>query len=238
MPLNATYILNGAPSATESGRQSLAGVAYTAIYRNIISLVYEPGQRLEENQLVEQLGIGRTPVREALLNLCADLLVETAPGKGYTVRPITIQGTKAAFDALQILELGVARLAVRQDVSPILARMTEANQAVAAAVERMDILELVEANGGFHTHFAACSRNLYLMESLQRVRGETNRLAYLSYGNEIDRKRSLTEHYASVVAQHTEIIDRIRERDEDRLAAVIQDHIRIFKHRIIQYLTA
>ena len=237
MPLNGTYIQNGTPPATESGRQSLAGVAYTAIYRNIVSLVYEPGQRLEENQLVEQLGIGRTPIREALLNLCADLLVETAHGKGYTVRPITIQGTKAAFDALQILELGVAQLAVRQEVSPILDKMTEANRAVADAVERMHILELVEANGLFHGHFAACSRNLYLMESLQRVHCETNRLAYLSYGNQIDLQRSLSEHYASVVEQHADIIDLIRRRDEDRLKVVITDHIRIFKNRIIQYLT-
>lgn len=238
MPLNGAYKTDGTSASTESGRQSLAGTAYTVIYRNIVSLVYEPGQRLEENQLVEQLGIGRTPIREALLNLCADLLVETAPGRGYTVRPITIQGTKAAFDALQILERGVAGLAVRQEVSPMLAQMTEANQAVADATKRMDILGLVEANGLFHGHFAACSRNLYLMEALQRVRCETNRLAYLSYGNPIELQRSLEEHYASVIDQHAEIIRCIRDRDEAGLQHVITDHIRIFKDRIIQYLTA
>ena len=230
--------ITGTPKSAENGRQSLADTAYQIIYRNIVSLTYEPGQRLEENQLVEQLGIGRTPIREALLNLCADLLVETAPGKGYTVRPITIQGTKAAFDALQILELGVAQLAVRQEVSQILDRMTDANRAVADAVATMNILDLVEANGLFHSHFAACSRNLYLIEALQRVRCETNRLAYLSYGNEIDLQRSLAEHYASVVTQHAKIIDLIRTRDEDALKTIITDHIRIFKNRIIRYLTA
>jgi len=215
----------------------LAADAYRAIYRNIISLVYEPGQRLEENQLVEQLGIGRTPVREALLSLAADLLVESSPGKGYTVRPITIQNTKAAFDALKILELGVARLAVRQDATPFLSRMEAANQEVSAAMQGMDILELVEANGTFHAHFAACSRNLYLMEALGKVRCETNRLAYLSYGNEIDLQRSLKEHYASVVAQHEQIIECMRVRDKSGLNAVIEKHIRIFKNRMIQYLT-
>lgn len=237
MPLQAAYNRNGTPKPTESGRQSLAASAYTIIYRNIISLVYEPGQRLEESQLVEQLGIGRTPVREALLALSADLLVETAPGKGYTVRPITIQGTKAAFDALQILELGVAHLAVRQEVSPMLVRMSAANQAVAAAVKGTDILTLVEANGLFHSHFAACSRNLYLMEALQKVRCETNRLAYLSYGNQIELQRSLDEHYTSVVEQHGAMIDLIRKRDEAGLQSVITEHIRIFKDRIIHYLT-
>ena len=54
-----------------NNKKSLVATAYEKIYRKIISLEYEPGQRLEENQLVKQLGIGRTPIREALLNLSA-----------------------------------------------------------------------------------------------------------------------------------------------------------------------
>lgn len=223
---------------TESGRQSLAANAYTAIYRNIISLVYEPGQRLEENHLVEQLGIGRTPIREALLSLAADLLVESSPGKGYTVRPITLQNTKAAFDALLILELGVAHLAVRQDASHFLTLMEADNEAVAAAMQDMDMLKLVEANGAFHRHYAACSRNLYLIQALGKVRCETNRLAYLSYGNEIGLQHALKAHYTSVVEQHGQMIELIRVQDETGLEAVIKAHIQIFKDRMIQYLTA
>ena len=78
-------------------KQPLGATAYQEIYRKIIALEYEPGQRLEEHQLVQDLGIGRTPVREALLNLAADLMVESQPNKGYVVRPITLQNTKAAF---------------------------------------------------------------------------------------------------------------------------------------------
>ena len=238
MPLPGTTRAAGFTRATEGARQSLAASAYQAMYRNIVSLVYEPGQRLEENQLVEQLGIGRTPIREALLSLAADLLVESVPGKGFTVRPITIQNTKAAFDALLILELGVAHLAVKQDAAPVIDAMESANADVVEAMQNMDILKLVEANGAFHTQYAACSRNLYLMQALQKVRCETNRLAYLSYGNEIDWQRSLRDHYDSVVVQHEEIIQRIRTRDEASLKTVIKEHIQIFKDRMIQYLTA
>ncbi len=223
---------------TANGRRSLAAKAYTAIYRNIVSLVYEPGRRLEENQLVEQLGIGRTPIREALLSLSADLLVESSPGKGFTVRPITIQNTKAAFDALMILEMGVAHLAVRQDATPFIGAMQAANQAVVKATQAMNIFDLVEANGVFHAHFAACSRNLYLIEALGKVRCETNRLAFMSYSNEIYLQGSLKEHYASVIAHHEQIIKSIRNRDENRLIMVIEAHVRIFKKRMIQYLTA
>ena len=87
-------------------KRPLAALAYDTIYRNIITLVYEPGQHLEESQLVDQLGIGRTPIREGLQRLAADLLVESQPGKGYVVRPLTIQNTKAAFAALRIMGIG------------------------------------------------------------------------------------------------------------------------------------
>jgi len=238
MPIPGSTMHPAAKDSANGGRRSLAADAYRAIYRNIVSLIYEPGQRLEENQLVEQLGIGRTPVREALLSLAADLLVESSPGKGFTVRPITLQNTKAAFDALLVLELGVADLAVRQDASMFLPAMEAANRKVIDAVKRMDILDLVEANGAFHAEFAACSRNIYLVQALGKVRGETNRLAYLSYGNEIDPKRSLKEQYDSVVSQHADIIECIRSRDVDGLKAVIEAHSQIFKKRMIHYLTA
>ena len=52
-----------------NNKKPLGAAAYDKIYLKIISLEYKPGQRLEENQLVNQLGIGRTPIREALLKL-------------------------------------------------------------------------------------------------------------------------------------------------------------------------
>lgn len=225
------------PSESASnGRRSLGSAAYQQIYAKIVSLEYAPGQHLEEALLMEELGIGRTPIREALQRLTADLLLESQPGKGFVVRPLTLQNTKAAFRALQILELGLAGMAVRQNTPKLIEEMQAANADVADAVTDMDIYRLVEANSAFHDAYARCSDNIYLVQSLQKVRCETNRLAYLSYGNEIDPSRTLPEHYASVIDQHNGIIDAIQCRDEERLKSLIMDHIRIFKKRIIHYL--
>jgi DNA-binding GntR family transcriptional regulator len=193
---------------------------------------------LEENQLVKQLGIGRTPIREALLNLAADMMVESQPNKGFVVSPITLQKTKAAFAALKILELGVATLAVQQDTTPYLPQMESANQAVKDAMGQMDILRLVEANSTFHNYFARCSNNEYLVHSLHRVRCETNRLAYLSYGNEIDPCSSLHDHYESVVSEHNDIIGYIKKRDESGIKETISRHIQTFQKRVIHYIAS
>ncbi len=221
---------------TVNGRSSLAQTAYKQLYRMIVTLELEPGRNLEEGQLIESLGIGRTPVREALQRLVADMLVEAQPGKGFVVRPLTLQNTKAAFAALQVLECGVADLAVRQDASAFIGEMESANKDVKKAIAAMDVYNLVEANSRFHHAYAQCSHNPYLVGALRKVRCETNRLAYLSYGNQIDPARSLKDHYASVIDQHERIIGAVAARDHKALKKVVLEHIEIFKSRIVQYL--
>lgn len=219
-------------------RQPLSTIAYEAIYRKIMTLAYAPGQRLEEQALMAQLGIGRTPVREALQRLANDFMVASQHNKGFVVRPITLQNIKAAFAALRVLELGVASLAVRRDVSVLLERMTAANEDVKTAIEANDTLALVEANSRFHQLFARTSDNDYLVHALHRVRCETNRLAYLSFDNEVDPLRSQQTHYRSVVDQHADIVDSIAHRRECPLKKTLTAHIQAFQNRILLYMAS
>ena len=87
-----------------SSKLPLGITAYNKIYEKIITLKYEPGQNLEEKRLIEELGLGRTPIREALLRLVGEKMVESLPGKGFIVRPITLQNIKATFEMMKILE--------------------------------------------------------------------------------------------------------------------------------------
>jgi DNA-binding GntR family transcriptional regulator len=229
-----------APAApAPRAKQPLGRAAYEQIYRKIMTLEYAPGQRLEEKSLVAELGIGRTPVREALLRLAADFMVESVPNHGVVVRPLTVQNTRAAFAALRILERGVADLAVREEPkTDRLDRMTAANEAVQTAIDENDVLGLVERNDEFHRLFSACSGNDYLIHALHKVRCETNRLAYLSFGNAVDPLRSQQEHYRSVVKEHEQIIDGVRRRDGESLKKTLDRHRRAFENRILLYMTA
>ena len=140
--------------------------------------------------------------------------------------------------ALKILEAGVADLAMAQEFTALLTELADANQAVRDAIGNMDILELVEANSRFHHTYARCSKNEYLINCLQKVRCETNRLAYLSYGNEIDPQRTLKTHYESVVREHDTILECLRRRDAEGLKQIIFQHISMFQERIIRYIAA
>lgn len=217
---------------------SLAGTAYSHIYRSIISLDYPPGTALEEKRLMEELKLGRTPIREALLRLAAQQLVTTIPGKGFVVKQLTIQSTRAVFTALKVLELGIAGIVIQQRTDQQLEALKQANQQVTEAVVKQDILELVEANHNFHMVYAACADNEYLTKALNEVRAEGDRLAYLSYHNRIDPLTTLARHYESVINQHDGIIKAMEKRNAAQLQQMVNEHIRIFRDRIIAYMTA
>ena len=217
-------------------KRPLGITAYNEIYRRIMTLEYAPGQQLEEKMLMEALDIGRTPIREALLRLSADFMIESVPQKGFVVRQLTIQNIRAAFTALKILEAGVASLAIRHDSTDLVEKMCAANDALREAVKTRHVLDLVESNSQFHDYFAQCSFNEYLINSLHKVRCETNRLAYLSFGREVDPLRDITHHYGSVMEQHDKIIRYVKNRDEDRLKKTLEIHSQTFQKRIIMYM--
>jgi DNA-binding GntR family transcriptional regulator len=216
---------------------SLAGRAYQMLYDGILRLEYPPGRHLEEKDLIQRLGIGRTPIREALVRLASELLLESLPNKGFVVRPITLQNTKAMFESLRIFELAAAGLALRQDVSDRIPQMEKANQKCKQAIAREDIWALVRANNEFHTSFAGCSNNEYLLRALRDVRHEADRLAYLSFGTELQQGKALADHYQTVFEQHKQIVEFLNRKDEKKLKRIINDHLDAFQQRIVLYLT-
>ncbi len=218
-------------------KQPLAVTAYETIVRKIICLEYPPGQYLEENQLVEELGIGRTPVREALVRLQSENMIESQPNKGVVVRPITLQNTKAVFESMHIFEFGVVDVAMMKDCTMAIKKMRESNEAVKKAVLSNDVFGLVEANHEFHMNFARCSQNEFLIRAVHDVRKEAKRLSYLSYNNIIDPQRPLELHYQSVVQEHDQIIEGLILKDEAGLKQLLQEHIETFRQRIIKFMT-
>lgn len=219
-------------------RQPLGLEAYEQICRGIITLTFQPGTILDEKQLMADLQLGRTPIREAILRLAGEGWIETQPNRGAMVPPITLQKARAVFEAMRVLELGVASLAVSQKIDEQLEAMRATGAEVAAAIVDNDILRLVDANHAFHLAYAECAKNEFLCRACLEVRNQAKRLSYLSYAYEIDRNRSLQGHYQTVIAEHQAIIDSLAEHDESRLRELITHHINAFQGRIVAYMSS
>ena len=219
-------------------KQPLAVTAYETIVRRIICLEYQPSQHLEENQLVEDLGIGRTPIREALVRLHGERMVESHPKRGVIVRPITLQNTKAMFESMNLIEMGLVDIAIKKDCSTFIKKMNATNPNVQKAIQKNDVFGLVEANHEFHMNFAKCSQNEFLVRAVGDIRTEAKRLSYLSYDNIIDPKKPIEAHYEVVFQEHEKIITAVLEKDEPGLKELIHDHILTFRQRIIVFMTS
>ncbi|WDP88839.1 MAG: GntR family transcriptional regulator [Desulfobacter sp.] len=219
-------------------KQPLALVAYEAIVRRIISLEYQPSQHLEECQLVEELGIGRTPIREALVRLQSEKMVESHPNKGVIVRPITLQNTKAMFESTGIFEAGVVDIAVTKNCVPALKKMRAANAEIGKTVKHGDLLGMVEANHDFHMALASASQNEFLIRAVHDVRCEAKRLSYLSYNTVVGPEQSLEDHYASVIEEHEQIIACLEAKDGEGLKQLLTHHLETFRKRIVQFMVS
>ncbi|RLB86218.1 MAG: hypothetical protein DRH15_02155 [Deltaproteobacteria bacterium] len=217
-------------------RQPLALQAYEIIHEKIITMALKPGEHVDEKALVEELGIGRTPVREALLRLASEHLVESRPNRGFAVKPLTLQGVKSMFEALNILEIGTCSLAMNQHLDVCIPLMKEAQKLVKKSIEENDVMGLVKSNHSFHMHFAQCSGNEYIIRALNEVRNEVNRLAYLSFAGVQDLSRDLKDHYRAVIREHDLIVKYLEDRDPRSLRETVKIHIRTFQKRILNYL--
>lgn len=227
----------GKAVAAKAGKKQLYDVAFSKIYNKIITLEYEQGQILYEKQLIKELDIGRTPIREALLRLAASGVVESNPNNAFVVRSITLQNIKAVFESLEIMESGVVGLAVRYVCSASLKEMADAQKDVERAMRDMDILALVASNYRFHMAFYEASRNEYLVYGLKRIRFETKRLAYLSYSHNVDQGSSLERHYENVRHEHSAIMQYLKDQDKKSLEKICRKHTKSFHERIVTYLT-
>ena len=221
----------------EHGHQFLSELAYRNIYKKIVTFEYEPGQILTEKDLISQLEMGRTPIREAVRSLASHGIIEMHLNKALLVRPITIQNTKALFAAMNVLEQSVAVNIYQADLNEEIGLMQQAQDAMKKAVEDRRIFEVLMANHVFHMFLYLASRNEYLIYALKRVRFEAERLGYISFSVEIFHDQPVDQLYGILLTDHEMILDCLKARDFKALQDIIYKHHLTFCNRVVEYLS-
>jgi DNA-binding GntR family transcriptional regulator len=207
------------------GARSLSDEAYLRIRDLIVSLELAPGSILNERELMERLGLGRTPVREALRALAQERLVEVYPRRGIFVSSVDVGDLASLSEVREVLESAAARLAAE--------RATEEERAEAAALieelaRTVGARELIALDQRIHRHVYRCAHNPFLEKTLNEYYVLTLRIWFLA----LDRVARLDE----AVQEHRELMEAIRDRDPDRAEATMLRHVRGFEQAIRQVL--
>lgn len=173
----------------------------------------EPGEPILDTEIAELLGMSRTPVREALLRLAQEGLVETFPGKQTRVAPLRLDRAPHLFAIGGALDALAAQQATPQLTADELGRLTETLEQMCAPQEPQDLQTLDE---GFHAIYYQASGNGPLVDMLQGVTLELRRFDRAGF-------RNLTIMTAAN-EEHAAILAAFRDRDETAAAEIARQN--------------
>lgn len=196
---------------------SVVDQVYAAIHERITSGSLPRGARVHQEDLAEELGVSRTPVREALRRLAAEGLVEMRTNRGARVADVDQVGMRVSYEARTVIEPGAARLAAARRPPEPLARM----RAAVAAQRRSlrSVQRSFEANREFHLALAEASGNEFLVQFAERL--WVARIGETIY----ERQVQTQERMLLDVREHELIIEAIEAGDGRRAEALVRRHL-------------
>lgn len=193
--------------------------AYEWIRDAIESRELEMGTPLPENQLAREIGVSRTPIREALRSLEQDGYVKIIPQKGAFVSEISLEDLKEIYDIRKLLEPFAALSAVNRIPEEEIDEMERGWKALkkAAMAGEVDLTRVSEMDLLLHLTITKYATNKRIGSIITTYHAQIKRFQKLS-------AQSLSNIHETI-GQHLEILEKLRERDARGLSSLLYEHI-------------
>ena len=206
-----------------SASKLLGDRAYVALRDQLITLRIAPGSPINEESFGRAIGVGRTPVREAIRRLALENLVVVHPRRGSFAADIQITDLAHVVEVRQPLEAQAAALAA--------ARLTDVQrEELRSLLEQLHGLgsadggeRLMEVDACVHRFIYRCAANPYLQQTLERYFNLSLRIWHLV----LHRLVKLEEH----VGEHRQLLDMIERGDAEAASRIAAEHVAGFEHR-------
>ena len=174
---------------------SLVDHAYGTIRRRILDNVYQPGAQALESDLAAELGISRTPLREALIRLQNEGLIEIIPRHGMRVLPVSATDMKEIYEVITALESCAVALVARRKPSPSeMKPLVDATRKMTRALKAKDLEAWAQADEYFHKYLVEAAGNRLLVEAIQQYRDRAHRALMFSLRLRPNLEMSAGEH--------------------------------------------
>ena len=204
---------------------SLADQVFEKLENDIITGVYPRGEILTELKLVEQLGVSRTPIREALRRLEQERLIQDS-GKGSVVLGITLEDLEDIMNIRTHVEGLAAYYAAENATDEEKATLNHISELQDFYYEKRDIDNLQKMGDQFHDTLYEMSRRTVLHDTLLPLHRKTMRYRKAAIKNE--------QRLASSVTEHKQIIQAIMAGDSKKAQALMSAHIENAKVHMIE----
>ena len=195
----------------------LRDVVFTTLRQAILRGELKPGERLMEIQLANQLGVSRTPIREAIRKLELEGLVLMIPRKGAEVAQITEKNLRDVLEVREALEMLAVQLACEKMSTDKIEELREAAKEFEQTISVNDITKIAEADVKFHDIVYEATDNQRLIQLLNNLREQMYR-----YRVEYLKRKTVRP---IILAEHEELIKTIEARDKEAASMNICKHI-------------
>jgi DNA-binding GntR family transcriptional regulator len=200
--------------------KSVVDRVHEELLERIVAGELPPGARLRQEALAEELGVSRTPLREALARLVTEGLVEFAPNRGATVAGRDFSDMEQAWRARLVIEPGAARLAAERRDPEAIERMRETVERQRRVAD--DVTASFELNREFHLALVAASGNPHLTQFSEL-------LWLVRIGLPIFARQARDrEHLLAWADDHDAIVEAISSGNGARAAELTREHIEAF----------
>lgn len=206
----------------------LRDIVFSALREAILSGEFKPGERLMEVQLAEEMGVSRTPVREAIRKLELEGLVVMIPRKGAYVSGLTLKDVADVFEIRGSLEGLAAGLAAERITNDEIEDLEKILKELALAVEKGDMDTTIKKDAEFHQILFSATRNERLAQIINNLKEHIDRFRVQSFTNPARMK--------SVIEEHQKIVDAIKDRNADSAEKLAKDHIYKVEYNVMNIL--
>lgn len=197
--------------------ESKTDIAYRLLEEKIVTMELAPGVLLSESELALQLGLGRTPVREALQRLASEYLVEIMPRRGIRVSDIDIKKQLRLLEVRRLLEQLNAGTAARRADSEMKVRFSDIAKSMLEVASDGDYLGFLRLDSEFNELMKKAADNDFSASMLQQLHGLSRRFWHNYYKH---------KHDLPLVAEiHAAIARAIASGDEDAAVEASRAHM-------------
>ena len=208
---------------------SLAKMAYDALHKSILKGELKPGEVYTEKALAEDLGISRTPVREALLELASHELVIFLPRKGVMINRFTASDVQEIFELRKIIETAAVEKVTKFSQAQDLYKLQEALDEQRKALEKKDYNAFLQADREFHTICADLTSNRRLVGILENLRDMIQVMGVLALG--------IHGRAEEVIVEHENILAAVQKGEPAKAREMMERHLDLtkgaFKERML-----
>jgi len=212
--------------------------AYDTLRKRILRLELAPGADIDENALVKEFGISRTPVREALIRLSADGLIRLQANRGARVSPLDINEIPELLEALELCMRLTNRWAALRRTDEQLAKMHRSCAEWAQASQVMDVHAMNEANNALHLTIAEASGNRHLAGLYRSLLPGFLRLTSTLLSTAPLQVPEYRAYYRRIDTEHRQIVEIISAQDADAADEMARKHASLTRERVATFMQA